>query len=155
MTPLKVKTTSVCSMQHCRLISASIDTPTSSARLASTGYSCYGVLGGHWTQIQRLQLFTHLYRHASTTAMLYWPVPQKWRLTSCNACWMLCGTAQHYYVYLLLSCLVARHVSTETEYNLQIVWLLYRLSVGGSGVVVSALASINEVNLRQARPDVD
>jgi len=54
MTPLKIETTSVCSVWNCRLISTSIDKPTSSARLASTGYGSYGVLSGHWTRIQRL-----------------------------------------------------------------------------------------------------
>jgi len=38
--------------------------------------------------IQRPHSFMHSYHHASTTAMLYWPALQKWRLTSCCACWM-------------------------------------------------------------------
>jgi len=66
-----------------------IDTSSSSAPPASTGFGSCGVAGVHSTRSQQRHSSTHSCRHASITATLFWRVRQKWRLTSFNECWML------------------------------------------------------------------
>ena len=70
-------------------ISASIDTSLSSAPPVSTGFGSFGVVGVHSTRSQQRHSSIHSCRHASITAMLFWRVRQKWRLTSFNEWWML------------------------------------------------------------------